>query len=209
MTSFLTSLSLHLIFPTPSTEPAVMFVGQDQIVIPDLTACCPFPLKVNPLYEASGLSVECREWYSEGDPATMDEKCAEYDSLKPALLAAMVYPDADGPRLRVCIDFFAWTFLLDNITDDMDNKENRIVGEIIMNSFHHPYTVESSSRIAVLASEWVLIWEILYVYYLGPFLSSGLSSGSMPLLKMDVAAASWRLLRSLFAVSTNKPATVL
>ena len=138
--------------------PVSVPVRQDEIVIPDLAARCTFPFKVSPLYEA--LSVESREWYSESDRAPMDEKHAEYDSLNPALLAAMVYPDADGPRLRVCIDFIAWTFYLDNLTDDMDNTGNRTVGEVIMHSFHHPFTVELSSRIAVLASECVLIWDV-------------------------------------------------
>jgi hypothetical protein len=134
---------------------------QDQIVLPDLAALCPFPLKISPLYKA--LSVECREWFFKSDPTPTDEKRAEYDSLNPALLAAMVYPDADGPRLRVCTDFMAYTFYLDNLTDDMDNKENRTIGDVIMNSFHHPSTAKASSRIAVMASECVLLWEDLCV----------------------------------------------
>jgi hypothetical protein len=130
---------------------------QAQIVIPDLAAVCPFPLKVSPLYQA--VSVECRKWFFQSDPTPTDEKRAEYDSLNPALLAAMVYPDGDDPRLQVCIDFLAYIFYLDNLTDDMDNKGSRTVGDVIMNSFHHPSTSKSSVRLAVMGSEYVLFWE--------------------------------------------------
>jgi hypothetical protein len=178
---------------------------QVQIVIPDLAAVCPFPLKVSPLYQAA--SVECRKWFFQSDPTPTDEKRAEYDSLNPALLAAVVYPDADDPRLQACIDFLAYIFYLDNLTDDMDNKGSRTVGDVIMNSFHHPSTSKSSVRLAVMGSEYVLFWEVLCVYTL-TISSSALSKGSIPLPKTDVDVASWRLSTCFFRVSTNKLATV-
>jgi hypothetical protein len=131
------------------------------ICIPDLVPLCPFPLKVSPIYEAA--AVDCREWFFKTDPTPTDDKRAEYDSLNPALLAAMVYPDADGPQLRACIDFLAYIFYLDNLTDDMDNKGSRTVGDVIMNSFHHPSTSNPSTRLAVMGSEYVLFWEVLCI----------------------------------------------
>lgn len=97
--------------------------------------------------------MKSRTWFFRSDPEMNDEKRDDYDRLNPGLLAAMVYPTAGCPQLRVCIDFLAYIFYLDNLTDDMDNRDSYAVGDIILNSFYHPYTYKSNTRLGIMATE--------------------------------------------------------
>ena len=123
----------------------------DHIVVPDLAVACPFRLQVNRFRKQA--SAKSRTWFFRSDPDLNEVKHDGYDRLNPGLLAAMVYPHAGCPQLRVCIDFLAYIFYLDNLTDDMDNRDSYAVGDIILNSFYHPCSFKSSAKLGVMAAE--------------------------------------------------------
>jgi len=91
----------------------------DKIVLPDFISCCALPRRVSP--HQMRLTVETREWLIE--TGVTGKKLDDLmDRFKSWLLVAMVYPSAE---LRVCSDIMAWLFLLDDLSDVIDNGGTR------------------------------------------------------------------------------------
>jgi len=100
------------------------------------------------------LTIETREWLIK--TGVTGKKLDDLiDRYKSGLITAMVYPDAALPELRVCCDIMAWLFLLDDLSDVMDNRGSRAAGEVIMNSLHHPDTYTSPDLLGKMGREFV------------------------------------------------------
>jgi len=69
------------------------------------------------------------------------------------LLASVCYPDAGYPQLRVCSDFLAYFFYLDNLTDDMDDGSTRHLADYIMKSLDDPH-FRSHYRICKMTADY-------------------------------------------------------
>ena len=133
------SVTLRMVEPTsPRYLPT-------KIVIPDLVSYCTFNLRKSRYHEM--LSIETKRWLFRGDSLDEHAQCA-FHELKASQLAAMCYPNAGYPQLRVSSDFLGWLFHLDNLSDDMDNRSITEVANIVMNSLHHPYTFRSNARLS-------------------------------------------------------------
>ncbi|KIM55373.1 hypothetical protein SCLCIDRAFT_134791 [Scleroderma citrinum Foug A] len=116
-----------------------------KIVIPDLLSHCTFNLRKSRYHKM--LSIETKRWLFRGD--SLDERAQRaFHGLKAGQLAAMCYPNAGYPQLRVSSDFLNWLFHLDNLSDDMDNRSITEVANVVMNSLHHPYTFRSNARLS-------------------------------------------------------------
>lgn len=113
-------------------------------ILPDLVSHCNFKLRVN--RHRKQVTVETKKWLFQGDNLVGAKRVA-YHGLNAGLLTAMTYPDAACPQLRVCNDFLTFLFHLDNLSDDMDNRGTRSVGEVVLNSLYHPFTYHSPVRI--------------------------------------------------------------
>ncbi|KAJ3567287.1 hypothetical protein NP233_g6469 [Leucocoprinus birnbaumii] len=113
-------------------------------VLPDLVSHCNFKLRVN--RHRKQVTVETKKWLFQGDNVFGD-KCVAYHGLNAGLLTAMTYPDCACPQMRVCNDFLTFLFHLDNLSDDMDNRGTRSIGDVVLNSLYHPFTYRSPVRI--------------------------------------------------------------
>ena len=124
----------------------------DKIFLPDFISYCALPKRVSP--HQMQLTIETREWLIE--TGVTGKKLDDLaDRYKSGLITALVYPGAAFPQLRVCSDIMAWLFLLDDLSDVMDNRGTRTVGEVIMNSLCHPHTYTSPDLLGKMAREFV------------------------------------------------------
>ncbi|KAJ3712723.1 isoprenoid synthase domain-containing protein [Lentinula raphanica] len=111
-----------------------------KFILPDLVSDCPYPLHVN--RHRKQVTTETKRWLFKGD--NLQGKIRErYHGLKCGTLAAMVYPRAAYPQLRVCNDFLTYLFHLDNLSDDMDNHGTMTTADVVMNSLYHPGKYQS------------------------------------------------------------------
>ncbi|KIK65246.1 hypothetical protein GYMLUDRAFT_240536 [Collybiopsis luxurians FD-317 M1] len=104
---------------------------------PDFYSRCSYALRFNRHEKA--VSAETKQWfyrYSTG--VTPPSELQNFDAQKYALFASVCYPDAGHPQLRVCADFIAYLFHLDDLTDEMDDDGTRSTAEQIMNAFRDP-----------------------------------------------------------------------
>jgi hypothetical protein len=121
-------------------------------ILPDLVSHCNFKLKIS--RHRKQVTVETKKWLFQGDNL-VGEKCHAYHGLNAGLLTAMTYPDAACPQLRVCNDFLTFLFHLDNLSDDMDNRGTRSIGDVVLNSLYHPFTYCSPVRIGRMTRKYV------------------------------------------------------
>lgn len=121
-------------------------------ILPDLAShCSDIKLRVN--RHRKQITVETKKWLFHGDNLVGAKRVA-YHGLNAGLLTAVTYPDAACPQLRVCNDFLAFLFHLDNLSDDMDDRRTRSIGDVVLNSLHHPYTCQSNIRIARMTRQY-------------------------------------------------------
>ncbi|KXN89339.1 Alpha-muurolene synthase [Leucoagaricus sp. SymC.cos] len=113
-------------------------------ILPDLVSHCDFKLRIS--RHRKQVTVETKKWLFQGDNLS-EERRNSFHGLNAGLLTAMTYPDAACPQLRVCNDFLTFLFHLDNLSDDMDNRGTRSVGDVVLNSLYHPFTYNSPVRI--------------------------------------------------------------
>ncbi|KAJ7743432.1 isoprenoid synthase domain-containing protein [Mycena olivaceomarginata] len=82
--------------------------------LPDLLLICDFPLRMNRYRKQ--VAAETIRWILHGTSDT--ELTHKVRGLKCGLLAAMCYPQAGFPQLRVCNDFLTFLFHIDDISDE-------------------------------------------------------------------------------------------
>ena len=104
---------------------------------------------------------ETKHWLFKGANLGEEKRCS-IDGLKHGLFAARTYPYAALPQLRVCTDFLADLFFLDDISDDMDHREAGTITDIILNSLYHPHSY-SPDRVGKMARECVLITRVIVI----------------------------------------------
>ncbi|KAJ7081323.1 isoprenoid synthase domain-containing protein [Mycena belliarum] len=101
----------------------------------------------------TGISTKTKAWFLKENNPHYDKQCESFSGLNPALLASVVYPDAGRPQLRVCSDFLAYLFFLDDLSDGLDDRDTSSVGNIVLNSFYHPDTFQSPTRLAHMSKD--------------------------------------------------------
>ena len=121
-----------------------------QIVIPDLVSVLTFDTKVNRHHEQA--AAESEEWLFRGYDLDQKKRQAIH-GIQAALLSSMCYPDVGYPQLRVCCDFMTYLFHLDDLSDDMENRETRAIADEVLNSLYHPFSYHSSARVGKMARE--------------------------------------------------------
>ncbi|KAJ7145758.1 isoprenoid synthase domain-containing protein, partial [Mycena epipterygia] len=119
--------------------------------LPDLAAHCTFSYRTNP--SSKGIPAETKTWFFNGNAAYYEKQCESLNGLNPTLLAAVVYPDAGRPQLRVCSDFLAYLFLLDDLSDDLQTSDTASVADVVLNSFYHPHKFQSQNRLAEMSKD--------------------------------------------------------
>jgi len=68
----------------------------------------------------------------------------------PLELTCACYPLAPLRKLRVCCDFMNWLFHLDDISDDMDDKNANAIGNEVMATYYQPHTHEPKTHVGKL-----------------------------------------------------------
>ncbi|KAJ6494348.1 isoprenoid synthase domain-containing protein [Mycena sanguinolenta] len=121
------------------------------LALPDLESHCPFTHRTNRYRKP--VSGHTKKWFFNGNTTMLDKQWESFRGLNPTLLAAVCYPEAGFPQLRLCSDFLAYLFFLDNLSDDLDNQDTVSVADLILNSLYHPHTFRSSVRIAVMSKD--------------------------------------------------------
>ena len=140
------------------------------VTIPDLVAHCPFPLRTS-RHRASVATASIR-WLLHHGGAGLSGSPTALHGLKAGRLAAQCYPIAGAPQLRVCCDFLAYLFHLDDLSDGMDDRSTRAVADAVLNALHHPHTV-GEGRLGRMATELRLLLPTLLpvspIHSLPPF----------------------------------------
>ncbi|KAF8149257.1 isoprenoid synthase domain-containing protein [Mycena galopus ATCC 62051] len=119
--------------------------------LPDLEAHCSSSRRTN--RHRKSVSLQTKRWFFNGDSTLHEKQWGSFKGLNPTLLAAVCYPDAGGPQLRLCSDFLAYLFFIDNLSDELTNRDTIYVAELILNSLYHPSTLTSTARIAVMSKD--------------------------------------------------------
>ena len=128
-------------------------------ILPDLVSHCDFVLHHN--RHRKQVTVETKKWLFKGDNLCSAQQDA-FHGLKAGLLTSMCYPNASYPQLRAVNDFLTYLFYLDNLSDDMDNRGTKFIGDAVMNSLYHPYAYRSSTRVGRMAAEYVTTCAITF-----------------------------------------------
>ncbi|KAF8152774.1 hypothetical protein K438DRAFT_1987785 [Mycena galopus ATCC 62051] len=90
----------------------------------------------------------CRKYVStpttklNGDNILLDRQWENFRGLNPTLLTTLSYPGTGYPQLRLCSDFLADLFFLDNLSNELDNHDTVSVADLVFNSFYHPMSKE-------------------------------------------------------------------
>lgn len=121
------------------------------LALPDLASHCTFSYRTNP--SLKGIPAKTKTWFFNGNTAHYEKQCEIFNGLNPTLLASVCYPDAGRPQLRVCSDFLAYLFFLDDLSDDLHTHDTASVADVVLNSFYHPHTFQSQNRLAQMSKE--------------------------------------------------------
>jgi hypothetical protein len=70
-------------------------------------------------------------------------------------LTCACYPLAPLHKLRVCCDFMNWLFHLDDVSDDMDDKNTITIGDEVMTTYLHPDTYNPQTHVGKLTKRYV------------------------------------------------------
>jgi len=103
------------------------------------------------------VAKETKRWLFKGVKLGEEKRYSmTIDGLKHGLFGARTYPYAALPQLRVCTDVLVYMFYLDDISDDMDNREIGAVADVVINSLHHPHS-DRPERVGKMTRECVPI----------------------------------------------------
>ncbi|KAI6008809.1 isoprenoid synthase domain-containing protein [Pisolithus orientalis] len=116
---------------------ATQFVsGSPQtFLLPDFLTTCPYPLRLNPYLD--DILHDSDKWLVEVCGFSEDS-LERSKAAKSALLSATYYPDADAPRLRVCADWLALLFNVDDWFDEYDLGDARALWQTCLDVFRDP-----------------------------------------------------------------------
>ena len=109
----------------------------DKIILPDLATDCTFKWSVNPHYERA--RDESCAWI-ESFKVFTDRKGALFKIYNSELLAALTYPYAGFEELRTCCDFINLLFVFDEISDELNGVEARVLGIVVLKALNGNYT---------------------------------------------------------------------
>ena len=155
----------------PEVSSVLVDVTSDpgMFVIPDLVSHCTFDHRVHE--ELPRAVWESKAWMINGSNIARSEKaltslhglkaggpfvnspplCAQCsDLVVSSELACVCYPLAPLHKLRVCCDFTVWLFHLDDISDDMDDKNANAIGNEIMTAYHQPHAYDPKTYVGKL-----------------------------------------------------------
>ncbi|KAJ3876021.1 isoprenoid synthase domain-containing protein [Lentinula edodes] len=122
------------------------------ILLPDFASHTCFATRFNRY--CNRVAVETKHWiFKENSGMIAGLTPRLYDTQKFTLLASVCYPDAAYPQLRLCSDFLAYFFYLDDLTDDMDNGSTQSVAKHIMCCLNHP-SFRSPFRIGKMTTDY-------------------------------------------------------
>jgi len=162
--------------PSPSVNATS---GPRMFVLPDLVSHCPYELRVNE--ELPRAAWESKAWMINGSNISRSENGLNFlHGLKggglsanlsstyarwsylvlPSELACACYPSAPLHKVRVCCDYITWLFLLDDLSDDMDDKSTVTIGSEIMDTYRQPNTYDPRTHVGKLAKRFVSLTYI-------------------------------------------------
>ncbi|KAJ7865773.1 isoprenoid synthase domain-containing protein [Mycena olivaceomarginata] len=118
--------------------------------LPDLLLICDFPLRMNRYRKQ--VAAETIRWILHGTSDT--ELTHKVRGLKCGLLAAMYYPQAGFPQLRVCNDFLTFLFHIDDISDVMDSLGAKETGDGIADYLRNPSSASTCSKEQKVAKDY-------------------------------------------------------
>ena len=142
-------------------------------VMPDLVSHCAFNLRVHE--ELPRAVWECKAWMINGSNISRNEKtlnslhglkagglfynlrssCVPLPHLVVSLeLTCACYPLAPLHKLRVCCDFMNWLFHLDDISDDMDDRNTVTIGNEVMATYYHPDAYDPKTHVGKLTKRY-------------------------------------------------------
>ncbi|KAJ7883181.1 isoprenoid synthase domain-containing protein [Mycena olivaceomarginata] len=122
----------------------------ESFTLPNLLLICDFPLRMN--RHRKQVAAETVRWILHGTSDT--ELTHKVSGLKCGLLAAMCYPQAGFPQLRVCNDFLTFLFHIDDISDVMDSLEAKKTGDRIADYLRNPSSASTSSKEQKVAKDY-------------------------------------------------------
>ena len=137
-----------------------------KIILPDLVSHCDF--KLHHSRHRKQVTAETKKWLFKGNNFCSTRRDS-FHGLKAGLLTSMCYPNAAYPQLRAVNDFLTYLFFLDNLSDDMDNRGTKFIGDAVMNSLYYPYAHRSSTRVGQMAAEYVTTCATTFPRFI-PFL---------------------------------------
>ncbi|KAF7294073.1 Terpene cyclase [Mycena kentingensis (nom. inval.)] len=116
----------------------------------------------SPLQKQKQIAVDCTAWFAKYRPASASAVVAadaEDEMLRQiniGLLTTAIYPGAGYPQTRVCADFCAYLWLLDDLSDEQDVVEIERSGglaEVVLGALRDPDGFASKARVAVLGKD--------------------------------------------------------
>lgn len=135
---------------TPTPERPIQKHSTAKIVLPDLVSHCDFRLRRS--RHCKQVTVDAKKWLFKGGHFSGKARGA-FHGLKAGLLTSMCYPNVGYPQLRAVNDFLTFLFHLDNLSDDMDNRGTKSIGNVVMNSLYHPHAYRSFARVGTMAAD--------------------------------------------------------
>jgi len=122
-------------------------------VMPDLVSHCTLDLRAHE--ESPRVVWECKTWMINGSNIFRKDKTLNLlHGLKAGELACACYPMAPLQKLRVCCDFMVWLFHIDDLSDDMDDRNTITIGDEIMTTYRHPDLYELKTHVGKLTKSY-------------------------------------------------------
>ncbi|KAG2143756.1 isoprenoid synthase domain-containing protein [Suillus bovinus] len=129
------------------TEPA-------EFIIPDFFTNCRYPIRLNP--HCDPVSRACGQWLCSQAHLVEPEATKYTTILRPGYFASSCYPDADAFHLRVCADFLAWSFKMDDWLEAEKSDVNDAWGvrDCCMSAFRDPVNFQTERFSGILCKSY-------------------------------------------------------
>ena len=143
--------------------------------MPDLVSHCTFDLRIHE--ELPRVVWESKAWMINGSNIARSEEAlnslhglkagGQFTSLPSPYargsdmvlspeLGCACYPLAPLRKLKACCDFLNWLFHLDDLSDDMDDKNTDAIGNEVMTTYRQPNAYDPRSHVGKLAKRFAL-----------------------------------------------------
>ncbi|KAM6496752.1 Isoprenoid synthase domain containing protein [Amanita muscaria] len=120
-------------------------------VLPDLVSHCPYPYRIHPNWKEPAQDSE--QWTKEVINFT-SERLAEFLGAKFGEFAATCYPETDASRLRTCMDFLTFAFVIDDAMDEFGAEGARALAECSLKAMRDPIDFQTDKKIGILTKWW-------------------------------------------------------